>query len=56
MFCAEIWKISEFLSEIFKFLEVKVSIYLDRRVFVMKSFCQKAIKKKYPEMRNISRT
>ena len=31
-FWAEIWKISEFLSENFQFLEVK---YLNRRVFVM---------------------
>ena len=35
MFWAEIWKISDFLSEIFMFLEVKYSIYLNRRVFVM---------------------
>ena len=35
MFWAEIWKISEFFSEIFQFLEVKFSIYLNRRVFVM---------------------
>ena len=36
MFGAEIWKISEFfLSENFQFLEVKLSIYLNRRVFVM---------------------
>ena len=28
-------KISEFLSENIKFLEVKFSIYLNRRVFVM---------------------
>ena len=35
MFWAEIWKISEFLSENFQFLEVKFSIYLYRRVFVM---------------------
>ena len=35
-FCAEIWKISEFfLSENFQFLEIKFSIYLNRRVFVM---------------------
>ena len=36
-FWAEIWKISEFffLSENFQFLEVKFSIYLNRRVFVM---------------------
>ena len=27
-----------FLSEIFQFLEVKFSIYLNRRVFVMVSF------------------
>ena len=32
---AEIWKISEFLSEFFHFLVVKFSIYLNRRVFVM---------------------
>ena len=37
MFWAEIWKISKFLSENFKFLEVKFSIYFNRRVFVMKS-------------------
>ena len=35
MFWAEIWKVLEFLSEIFQFLEVKFSIYLNRRVFVM---------------------
>ena len=36
MFWAEIWKILEFfLSENFKFLEVKFSIYLKRRVYVM---------------------
>ena len=28
-------KISEFLSENFQFLEVKFSIYLNRRVYVM---------------------
>ena len=46
MFWAEIWKISEFLSENFQFLEVKFSIYLNRHVFVMyasskdpKQFC-----------------
>ena len=32
------WKISEFLSENFQFLEVKFSIYLNRRVFVMSLF------------------
>ena len=39
MFWAEIWKISEFLSEnfhFFFFLVVKFSIYLNRRVFVMR--------------------
>ena len=35
MFKAEIWKISEFLSENIQFFEVKFSIYLNRRVFVM---------------------
>ena len=35
MVWAEIWKISEFLSENFQFLVVKISIYLNRRVFVM---------------------
>ena len=35
MFWAEIWKISKFLSENFQFLEMKFSIYLNRRVFVM---------------------
>ena len=29
-------KYQNFLSEIFQFLEVKYSMYLDRRVFVMK--------------------
>ena len=37
MFWAEIWKISEFfLSENFQFLEVKFSMHLNGRVFVMK--------------------
>ena len=35
MFWAEMWKISEFLSENFHFLVVKFSVYLNRRVFVM---------------------
>ena len=35
MFWAEIWKISEFLSEDFQLLVVKFSIYMNRRVFVM---------------------
>ena len=35
MFWAEIWKISEFLSENFQFLVVKFTIYLNRRVFVL---------------------
>ena len=35
MFWAEIWKLSEFLSENFQFLVVKFSIYLNRHVFVM---------------------
>ena len=35
MFWAEIWKISEIYLKIFSFLEVKFSIYLNRRVFVM---------------------
>ena len=38
IFWAEIWKISEFLSENFQFLEVKFSIYLNMCVFVMLSF------------------
>ena len=37
MFWAEIWKISEFLSENFQFLVVKFSIYLNGSVFVMNS-------------------
>ena len=36
MFWAEIWKISIFLPENFQCLMVKFSIYLNRRVFVMK--------------------
>ena len=35
MFWARIWKISDFLSEIFPFLVVEFSISLNRRVFVM---------------------
>ena len=35
IFWAEIWKISEMLSENFHFLLVKCSVYLNRRVFVM---------------------
>ena len=35
MFSAEIRKLSEFLSENFKFLVVKFSVYLKRRVFVL---------------------
>ena len=35
MFWAEIWKISEFLYKNFQFLEMKFSIFLNRRVFVM---------------------
>ena len=37
MFWAEIWKVFFFLSENFQFLKVKFSMYLKRRVFVMKS-------------------
>ena len=37
MIWAETWKISELLSENFQFLEVKFSIYLNRRVFVLTS-------------------
>ena len=35
MLRAEIRKISECLSEIFHFLVVKISVYLNRHVFVM---------------------
>ena len=35
MFWAEIWKISEFLSENFQLLVVKFSVYLNRHVFIM---------------------
>ena len=39
MFWAKLWKISEFFYlKIFSFLEVKFSIYLNRRVFVMYPF------------------
>ena len=37
MFWAEIWNISEFVTENFQFLVTKFSIYLNRRVFVMTS-------------------
>ena len=43
MFWAEIWKISDFLSENFHFLVVQFSVYLNRRIFVM---IQKKKKKK----------
>ena len=36
MFWAEIWKISEFLSDFCHFLVVKFSVYFNRRVFVMR--------------------
>ena len=39
-FWAEIWKLSEFLSENFPFLVVKFSIYLNRGVFIMDIFCK----------------
>ena len=39
MFWAEIWRISEFLSEIFQFLKVNFSIYLNRHLFVMDYVC-----------------
>ena len=39
MFLAEILKKSEFLSENFHLLVVKFSIYLNRRVFVMRVTC-----------------
>ena len=35
MFWAEIWKISEVLSENFQFLVMKFSVYLNRHVFIM---------------------
>ena len=35
MFLAELWKISEFISENFHFLVLKFSVYLNRLVFVM---------------------
>ena len=38
IFWAEIWKISEFLSENFQVLVVKFSIYLNRCVIVMVNF------------------
>ena len=44
MFWAEIWKLSDFLSENFQFLEVKFCIYLYRRVFVMSPSSFKAMK------------
>ena len=39
MFWAEIWKLPEFFIWKFSFLVVKFSIYLDRHVFVMVTFC-----------------
>ena len=44
MFRAEIWKnITVFVSENFKFLEEKFSIYLNRRVFVIRIFWENAL-------------
>ena len=40
-------KISDFLSKNFLFLEVKISIYLNRRVFVMQSFLASGVINKY---------
>ena len=51
MFWAEICKISEFLSEKFQFLEVKFSIYLNRRVFVMPF--QKGVKPILPPLNTV---
>ena len=48
MFCAEIWTISEFLSENFQFFVVKFSIYLNKRVFVMIS-CVSDYTKEMPQ-------
>ena len=44
MFLTKIWKYQGFLSENFQFLEVKFSIYLNRRVFVMCSWPYGTIK------------
>ena len=43
MFWAEIWKISEFLSENFHFWMVKFSVYLNRLIFVRRSTDPEAI-------------
>ena len=43
MFLAEIFKISEFLSENFHFLVVKFSVYLNRHVFVMGHYAELCI-------------
>ena len=45
MFWAELWKISEILSEKFQFLVVKFSIYLNRRVFVMRKYVNQSLRK-----------
>ena len=41
-------KISEFLSANFQFLEMKISIYLNRRVFVMEAHRQ-GTSNEYPQ-------
>ena len=45
LFWAEMWKISEFLSENFPFLVVKFSVHLNRYVFVMAKKTKKKKKK-----------
>ena len=47
MFWANIWKISEFLYENFQFLVVKLSIYLNRRVFVMNNRFQDLLQTRF---------
>ena len=41
MFWAEIWKLTEFVIWKFSFLVEKISVYLNRRVFIMKTHTHK---------------
>ena len=51
MFCAEIWKISEFfIWKVSVFFEIKFSIYLNRRVFVMLYICIPSAKPYSPKV------
>ena len=52
MFWAELWKISEFLSENFQFLAVEFSIYLNRDIFVI--YAQVVVSLRWTHMSEIT--